>query len=65
MNPEHPPLAKMLNALPLLWLNPRLPIDHPSWRAAQEVEFGGEFLYQNHVPADTLLFATRSVTIVI
>ena len=63
MNPEHPPLGKILSALPLLFLKPALPIEHPSWRDVDEIAFGSEFLYSNRVPADTMLFLGRSVTI--
>ena len=31
LNPEHPPLGKILCALPLLALNPHLSTEHPSW----------------------------------
>ena len=39
-NLEQPPLAKVLAALPLLYLNPRLPVDDPSWVNKQDIEFG-------------------------
>jgi 4-amino-4-deoxy-L-arabinose transferase-like glycosyltransferase len=65
MNPEHPPLGKYLNAIPLLFLPLRLPLDHPSWAAGDAVEFGREFLYHNTTGADTILFAGRLVTILL
>ena len=55
LNPEHPPLGKWLNALPILLLNPKLPVDHPSWKSGNDLEIGRQFLYYNTVPADTLL----------
>lgn len=64
LNPEHPPLGKLLNALPLLFLNPDLPVGHPAWETAEGVRFGGEFLYRNRISADTMLFAARMVTVV-
>jgi 4-amino-4-deoxy-L-arabinose transferase-like glycosyltransferase len=64
MVPEHPPLARLLNALPLLWLRPELPLAHPSWARGNLLDFAGVFLYHNRIPADTLLFTARSVTIV-
>ena len=64
MNPEHPPLAKLLDALPLLWLRPELPLSHFSWARGYLMDFAKVFLYQNRIPADTLLFAARSVTMV-
>ena len=63
MNPEHPPLAKVLIALPLLWFQPDLPLGHPSWVRAHLRDFEDVFLYNNRIPADSLLFAARSVTI--
>jgi predicted membrane-bound dolichyl-phosphate-mannose-protein mannosyltransferase len=39
MNPEHPPLAKLLDALPLLWLRPELPLAHPSWARGYLMDF--------------------------
>ena len=63
MNPEHPPLAKVLSALPLLFYQPDLPLGHPSWAGGYLVDFAEVFLYKNRIPADSLLFAARSVTI--
>ncbi|HEY2844796.1 MAG TPA: glycosyltransferase family 39 protein [Bryobacteraceae bacterium] len=60
---EQPPVGRILSAVPLLWLNPSLPLDHPSWRQRDEVAFGREFLYGNRVPADRLLFWARMPTI--
>ncbi|MBI1791609.1 MAG: glycosyltransferase family 39 protein [Acidobacteria bacterium] len=65
MNPEHPPLGKTLDALPLLWMDVGLPLAHPSWGQHDELTFGGIFLYQNRLPADTILLAARSVTILL
>ena len=31
LNPEHPPLSKMLAAIPLLFLKPHLPVEDASW----------------------------------
>ena len=58
MNPEHPPLVKILAALPLLALHPKTVFDDPSWQdAAAEAVFGYRFLYAND--ADLLLFWAR------
>lgn len=65
LNREHPALGKMLNAVPLLFLNVRLPLDDPSWTQADQWTFGKVFLYQNRVPADTMLRAARLVTILL
>src|SRR5262245_42882076 len=65
INTEHPPLGKYINALPLLLLNPKLPIDHWSWRDRKPVDFGIEFLYHNRIDADTLMFTGRLMTILL
>ena len=63
LNKEHPPLFKMLCALPLLALHPKLPLQDASWKDGDQQEFGDVFLYKNRVPADKMLFVARSVTI--
>jgi predicted membrane-bound dolichyl-phosphate-mannose-protein mannosyltransferase len=57
MNPEHPPLAKLLAALPLLAIKPHLDLTWPEWKDAQQSIFGYGFLYTND--ADRLLFWGR------
>lgn len=64
-NREHPPLAKYLNALPLLWLNPLLPAMEVNGQRREPYEFGSEFLYKNIVPAEAMLLAARFVTILL
>jgi hypothetical protein len=63
MNPEHPPLAKILCALPLLLFKPKLATETVEWSTADEWDFGKTFLYRNTVPAETMLFAARCSTI--
>lgn len=63
LNPEHPPLAKLLAALPLLALRPLLPTALPDWQM-REYDAGVAFLYSNRVPADKLLFYGRLGAIV-
>ncbi len=65
MNIEHPPLMKILNAVPLLFLNASLPLEHYSWREAKEFRFAEEFLYHNRVDADKLLFWGRLPTVLL
>jgi hypothetical protein len=61
---DHPPLGKMLNALPLmLWLKPSLPLADPSWVSGDHWQFGKQFLYRNEASADTILSYARAVTI--
>ena len=57
MNPEHPPLAKLVAALPLLVLKPKLNLTSAEWAGAEEYPFGHNFLYSND--ADRLLFWGR------
>jgi hypothetical protein len=64
-NQEHPPLAKLLCALPLLLFHPELPVDSEGWRKLDETQMGIDFLYHNRAPADSLLFAARAVTMLL
>src|SRR5262249_46906437 len=57
LNPEHPPLAKLLAALPLLVMKPKLHTEWPEWQGAKQYIFGYGFLYTND--ADRLLFWGR------
>jgi hypothetical protein len=63
LNREHPPLAKILCALPLLIVSARLPLEESTWRYEREFDFATSFLYYNRVPANTLLLLGRSVVI--
>jgi hypothetical protein len=58
LNPEHPPLAKVLAAAPLLGMDVRLKPDDDAWATRRQWEFGRRFLYQWN-DADRLLFAGR------
>jgi hypothetical protein len=57
MNPEHPPLVKLIATLPLLAIKPNIDLTWPEWKDAQEYHFGYGFLYTND--ADRLLFWSR------
>ncbi len=59
LNPQHPPFAKELSALPLQLLSPVLDLTWPGWNSAalDEWTFGGHFLFKNN--ADQLLFWAR------
>ena len=54
---DHPPFAKMWAALPLLFLNPALPIQHPYWSniRAQQYPFSNLFMYRNRVDPEKML----------
>jgi len=43
---EHPPLVNLWNALPLVFLTPKLPLDHPAWHNSMPDDFGDAFLWQ-------------------
>ncbi len=57
MNPEHPPLVKLVASFPLLFLRPAFDTSTPDWKGASEWVFGFIFLYNND--ADRLLFWAR------
>ena len=63
LNPEHPPLAKLVAALPLLVLKPNLDTSSIDWTEASEYPFGFAFLYGND--ADRILFWGRVPMIVL
>jgi hypothetical protein len=58
LNPEQPPLAKLLAAAPLLAVRPVMKADARSWVEARQWEFGRSFLYRWN-DADRLLFLGR------
>jgi len=58
MNPEHPPLAKELAALPLLLMDVRMQLQAGAWRLCREWDFGHRFLYEWN-DADRLLLWGR------
>jgi hypothetical protein len=43
---EHPPLVNLWNALSLVLMNPRLPLESPAWQNAMPDDFGDTFLWQ-------------------
>ena len=58
LNPEHPPLIKVLAAAPLLLMDVQLKPDDEAWRLRRQWEFGRRFLYRWN-DADRLLFRAR------
>ncbi len=58
---ENPPLERVLEALPLLFLHPDLTGDALSANntGPVDVQAGLAFLYKNRIPADRILFAAR------
>lgn len=58
MNPEHPPLVKLVAAAPLLALQPNLESESPLWRQGMQWPFGQAFLFDWNDP-DRLVFWGR------
>jgi len=48
MSPATPPLVREWMALPWLFWNPGLDLEHPSWEAADSVPFANHFFYEQH-----------------
>jgi hypothetical protein len=64
-NIEHPPLVKMVSALPLRFLGLSInPID-PEGKRKDQIRYGVDFLYKNRVHADTILIAARAPNILL
>jgi hypothetical protein len=57
INPEHPPLAKLIASLPLLAIKPALDTAGEDWKTSSQDRLGFTFLYSND--ADRLLFWAR------
>ncbi len=58
LNPEQPPLVKILAAAPLLAVDPEVRTDHVAWTTARQWEFGRRFLYSWN-DGNRLLFLGR------
>lgn len=65
LNPEHPPLVKMLCAVPLFVAGANFPWVEEAWKNADQVTYFGYFVYRNKLDADQLLLLARSVTILL
>jgi hypothetical protein len=65
LTPSHPPFAELISALPLIPLNPEFNPDPAAWQDADEYGIAKQFIYMNRVPADTMLFAGRMMTILV
>ena len=59
LNPEHPPLVKLLTTAPLLWSQPKSPVLEDRFFKEDAFLRGKEFLYQND--AEKILARTRTV----
>lgn len=59
MNPEHPPLIKMISAFPFLFLKLKNPVEQDNWKGTDSFAFGKEFLYHSGGDADRIIFLGR------
>lgn len=59
LNPEHPPLIKLIASVPLLFLPIHLPIDDPSWEDRNEWGFAHQLLYHGGQPPDLLFLLSH------
>ncbi len=59
LNPEHPPLVKLLASVPLLFVPIHFPADAVLWEEANQWGFARALLYENTLSPDTLLFLGR------
>jgi hypothetical protein len=65
LNQEHPPLAKLWCALPLLFTPLVMPDKPDAWKEGDQTQLYADFLYRNRLPADTILFLGRAMTMVL
>jgi hypothetical protein len=64
LNADHPPLGKLLNALPLLALELEPPPREKVWTAEKAVEAGKEFVFENRAPAERIVLYSRVISMV-
>ena len=65
LNPQHPPLTKLLAAVPLLALGARMDSGDPGWQpeTLDEWGFGHRFLFENQDDPLRLIFWGRAPTL--
>ena len=64
-NIEHPPLVKMVSALPLIFLGLKAERFGTDGKPKDQIRYGVDFLYTNRRHADTILIAARSANILL
>ena len=64
-NPEHPPLGKLLAAVPLLLAGVEWNIGQKQWHEQDQFTLAGPFVYRNKIDADLLLFLGRLPTVLV
>ena len=62
-NTEHPPLVKLICALPLTWMGLKAERYTAEGQLKDQIRYGKDFLYENRRHADTILFAARAPNI--
>jgi Dolichyl-phosphate-mannose-protein mannosyltransferase len=65
LNPEHPPLAKLLAGLAVLPLHPALDTSQPAWQTADQWTFGRDFFEGSGVDTARLVSAARLPTVLL
>jgi hypothetical protein len=65
LNPQHPPLLKLLAALPLRAFPLEPPSAFEAWQRRAEWDFGREFLFDNAVPPEPLVYWGRIAPILV
>lgn len=65
LNPEHPPLVKLLSGAMLLPLGLDFPSEQSGWLDGNQWEFSRQLIYHNTKPFKTLLFLGRLPNIVL
>ncbi|MFN7922359.1 MAG: glycosyltransferase family 39 protein [Bryobacteraceae bacterium] len=65
LNPEHPPLSKLLAAMPLLAAGAQWNPDPEQWKNSDIISLFGYFIYRNALDADRLLLLARLPTVLI
>src|SRR5580765_122453 len=64
-NVEHPPLVKMVSALPLRFMSLSAQRSDGEGKRKDQVRYGVDFLYKNRLHADSILLAARSANILL
>ncbi len=61
LNPEHPPLVKILSGLPLLFAGVNFPVNQPAWQTELNGQWqaGAQFLYESGNNPETILLLAR------
>jgi hypothetical protein len=64
-NVEHPPLVKIVSALPLALMGLAAEPNEADGKRKDQVRYGTDFLYKNRRDADSILLAARSANILL